>query len=162
MLLPIICKEPLFPVAQTVNSSAPWLQMSRRFLVLCRWVGVSYISCIHIICSLPVYHRVWISVSSQRQKRWACSNNTFCTSNCLDTWLSSLRSFSQLLVPEQSTCEPVKAENLAAPWSGASLPFYRLKQILGTFSFASMLQLLAVTWGKLWIMCLIWDQKSTA
>lgn len=44
--------------------------------------------------------------------------------------------------------EPVKAENLAGPWAGASSPFYILKWILGTFSFASMPQLLAVTWGK--------------
>lgn len=44
--------------------------------------------------------------------------------------------------------KPVKAEPLAGPWAGASLPFYILKWSLGTFSFASMLKLLAVTQGK--------------
>lgn len=44
--------------------------------------------------------------------------------------------------------KPVKAEPLAGPWAGASLPFYILKWSLDTFSFASMLKLLAVTQGK--------------
>lgn len=42
----------------------------------------------------------------------------------------------------------VKAEPLAGPRAGALLPFYILKQSLGTFNSASMLTLLAVTRGK--------------
>lgn len=44
--------------------------------------------------------------------------------------------------------KPVKAEPLAGQGAGASLPFYILKRSLGTFNFASMLKLLAVTQGK--------------